>query len=269
MVRRGSREGPLSGLHPMVIVLALVMVGAFAAASATAAQEAPEARQTQYWFDYDPLRYLNDALDLRSEVGLRMNAEELGWTRATARIEFRERAGSIRFTGGLGTIYTANPGDRDRIELRPFQGAMARWPDGHTFRLDHYVRVEERFEWGASGGTDASARVRYRLRTEFGRAARRPGGSWRFLLHVESFTTFAGDAGQFDERGRFGIGIERSFNQKYRVRLDAIWQKSEDLFSRDNVVVSAHIGGWSWESLAKINGRIVEYVEEWLAEKEG
>lgn len=43
----------------------------------------------------------------------------------------------------------------------------------------------------------------------------------------------------------------------------------EDLFSRDNVVVSAHIGGWSWESLAKINGRIVEYVEEWLAEKKG
>ena len=41
----------------------------------------------------------------------------------------------------------------------------------------------------------------------------------------------------------------------------------EDLFSRDNVIVSAHIGGWSWESLSKINGKIVTYVEQWLDSK--
>ncbi|MEM7372169.1 MAG: NAD(P)-dependent oxidoreductase [Bacteroidota bacterium] len=39
----------------------------------------------------------------------------------------------------------------------------------------------------------------------------------------------------------------------------------EELFSRDNVIVTPHIGGWSWESLAEINGRIVQYVEDWLA----
>lgn len=39
----------------------------------------------------------------------------------------------------------------------------------------------------------------------------------------------------------------------------------EDLFARDNVVLSAHIGGWTWESLSNINGKIVEYVEEYAS----
>jgi len=36
----------------------------------------------------------------------------------------------------------------------------------------------------------------------------------------------------------------------------------ENLFHRHNVMLSPHIGGWTVESLANINGRIIEYIEE-------
>jgi D-3-phosphoglycerate dehydrogenase len=38
----------------------------------------------------------------------------------------------------------------------------------------------------------------------------------------------------------------------------------ENLFARENVLLSPHIGGWTRESLAQINGMIVGFVKDWL-----
>ena len=40
----------------------------------------------------------------------------------------------------------------------------------------------------------------------------------------------------------------------------------EDLFSRENVILSPHIGGWSWESKRNIDNMVLQYVNELLEE---
>ena len=51
------------------------------------------------------------------------------------------------------------------------------------------------------------------------------------LLHAEAFATLAGNAGQFDEKVRIGVGLEREFGVAWRARLDLTWQKVGALFS--------------------------------------
>jgi len=46
-----------------------------------------------------------------------------------------------------------------------------------------------------------------------------------------AFATVTGEAGQFDERFRLGLGIERGFGPKFRLRVDATWQKVGAPFS--------------------------------------
>lgn len=43
-------------------------------------------------------------------------------------------------------------------------------------------------------------------------------------------------------------------------------QAYQDLFSRDNVLITPHIGGWTWESKANIEGMILEIVKRHLAQ---
>ncbi|MEM7660328.1 MAG: NAD(P)-dependent oxidoreductase [Bacteroidota bacterium] len=61
-----------------------------------------------------------------------------------------------------------------------------------------------------------------------------------------------------------GAGLDVLENEKLHTLSEEQRSWYEDLFSRDNVILTPHIGGWSWESLAQINEKIVGYVKEWL-----
>jgi hypothetical protein len=114
----------------------------------------------------------------------------------------------------------------DRWEIRPFQGISATWPRS-PIRLDHYLRLEERFEFETTGWTlDASLRIRYRLQTQLLWSGVRGSAYWRILGHAEGFATITGEAGQFDEKLRIGLGVERGFGSKVRLRIDVTWQKT-------------------------------------------
>mgnify|MGYP001804890905 FL=1 len=39
----------------------------------------------------------------------------------------------------------------------------------------------------------------------------------------------------------------------------------QELFSRDNVLLSPHIGGWTHESLANINGMLLDFIDDLIA----
>ncbi len=47
----------------------------------------------------------------------------------------------------------------------------------------------------------------------------------------EAFLTVAGDAGQFRENVRLGLGIGREIGAAWSAWLDAVWQKTGRVFS--------------------------------------
>ena len=54
-------------------------------------------------------------------------------------------------------------------------------------------------------------------------------------------------------------------NEKMHLLSEAEKALYEDLFSRPNVMLSPHIGGWTFESLQNIDDMIIDAVKEVLA----
>ncbi len=186
----------------------------------------------QIWLDYNPVWALSSSLELYGDIGVRTELRERGWGRVVVRPSVRGPVGSFRWSGGVGGFFTGNETTANRIEVRPFQGIAATWPRRRIFHLEHYARLEERFEWETDEwGLDASLRFRYRLQTRYSFSGPLENASWQVLFHAEGFLTVAGNAGQFDEKVRIGAGLERAFGSGWRGRLDLTWQKVGALFS--------------------------------------
>ena len=57
-------------------------------------------------------------------------------------------------------------------------------------------------------------------------------------------------------------GLDVLENEKMSKLSEAERERLEWLFAKKNVIFTPHIGGWSHESLARINGRLVEAILE-------
>jgi hypothetical protein len=114
------------------------------------------------------------------------------WVRFVARPGVRGPVGPFRLAGGIGTFYRLNKTIADHLEIRPFQGIAATWPNTRRLRLQHYLRLEERFEWETADWTlAASLRTRYRLQLDYSFSGFASGSDWRVVLHIEGFLTLA------------------------------------------------------------------------------
>ena len=186
----------------------------------------------QIWLDYNPRWTWPSGLELFGDAGVRTELAERGWGRIVVRPGVRGPiGGGFRLVGGTGIFYTGGPNVADELEFRPFQGVGVTWPRGRV-RLDHYARLEERFQFAtATWNLATSLRFRHRLHTQIHWGGVRAGVHWRLLAHIEGFLTIAGEAGQFDEKVRVGIGVERGFGPRWRGRVDATWQKTGTIIS--------------------------------------
>jgi hypothetical protein len=209
---------------------AALLVGLLGGGSPLAAQTTV---YNQLWLDYNPQIALGAGHDLSGQIGWRTPLDEGEWSRWVLRAHVSERDGGFDWSAGAGMFYTRAEQAADLYEIRPFQGLRTKWPDGRFFRLDHYLRVEERLQWTSAGsGTDFSVRLRYRLQTEWAVSGFRDEASWRLILNAEAFGTMSSDRTPFGESSRLGVGIERGFPSAVRVRLDVIWQRAKGLFDR-------------------------------------
>ncbi len=219
--------------YPMISARARSMVSRFALVVAELGATAPptpasaqDEVSSQLWLDYNPRVIWPSSVELYGDIGLRTELESNGWGRLVVRPGVRGPVGPVRLSGGVGTFYTNNQDVANLLEFRPFQGVAWTWPAGRSVSLDHYVRLEERFEFETDDwNLDASLRVRYRLQTDYRFGALQTGASWRLIGHVEGFLTLTGDAGEFDEKFRIGFGVERGFVFGWRFRADFTWQK--------------------------------------------
>ncbi len=180
---------------------------------------------TQLWLDYNPRWTWPSGVELHAQLGVRSELEQTGWWRFVVVPGARGPVGPFRLSGGIGSWYTANELSSDRWEIRPFQGIAATWPSS-PIHLDHRLQLEERFEFEtADWSLNASFRIRYKLQPVFRWGGITGEAFWQLLLHIEGFLTVAGDASQFDERVRVGVGVERGFGSAWQLRADVTWQK--------------------------------------------
>jgi hypothetical protein len=104
--------------------------------------------------------------------------------------------------------------------------------------LEHYFRLEERFDFNtANWDSKISLRFRYRLLLvyKFG-AAVQHNRYWKIRAGGESFVTLTGDEGQFQERVRASVSLERSLRRGFAFRLEIYWQKEGLFFLSDESV---------------------------------
>jgi hypothetical protein len=177
--------------------------------------------ESQLWFDVSKLFPVRNDLSLGGDTGIRgmiLNDFFLAYVRPTAAVEVHDR---VSILGGVGLSYLFEDGPRDLIEIRPWGGVLARWPDFGQFGLRHYVRVEQRF-LRIQNEVDLSVlRLRYRL----GSVIPLPLG-WRgrgiyVPVAVELFLNAAGDEiVRFINQSRFVAGVGYRMNDSWRIELN-------------------------------------------------
>ncbi len=212
---------------PLSVVVFVMLAGA---AQSLSAQH--DDVSEQLWLQYVPRWVFPSNLELVGDFGFRTEFGEQDWRRVIVRPSLRTPVGSFRLSGGVGGFFTSHDRFENRFEIRPFQGIAATWPSRRILGFDHYLRAEERFQWG--GGTETtnvSIRLRYRLRTQYALPGPQGRPPWRVRAVGEAFLTVVGDAGQFRETARLGLGIGREFGNAWGVWLDATWQKIGRVFT--------------------------------------
>jgi len=227
VLEQNSAPARRRGVEALLVVVFIISVGV---AGSVSAQDDDVSQQI--WLDYNPIWFLTDSLVLYGDVGVRTELGEQGWGKFVVRPSIRGWVGKFRWSGGIGSFITANKSAPDDIEIRPFQGITGLWPRRRIFHIEHYVRLEERFEWETDEWSlDASLRLRYRLQTRYSFSGPLEDAQWEVLFHGEAFITLAGNAGQFDEKWRVGAGLEVKMGAAWRSRLDLTWQKLGSPFS--------------------------------------
>jgi hypothetical protein len=205
------------------VAAVLLLLGA---CSAAVAQEGEAELSEQLWLDYNPRWTDRSHREIFGDIGVRTAFGDNEWVRFVVRPGIRGPVGPFRLAGGIGTFYRLNREGADRLELRPFQGIAATWPKGRRLRLQHYLRLEERFVWETADWTlDFSLRARYRLQVDHSFSGFASGSDWRLVFHMELFVTLAGNEGLLDEQFRVGVGVGRNVGSVLRVRADFTWEK--------------------------------------------
>ena len=204
----------------------------------------PEVRANtseQIWIDYNPSWWPKENLEVFGDVGVRTELDNDDWWMLVVRPSLRVPYKNVRFTAGVGNFYTFHDVLADRWEVRPFQGVETTWPAGQRFSLEHYLRLEERFDFNTETWNSlSSARLRYQLLANYWLSAFQEDRVWSVLASAEGFMKLAGDDNIRQEQARVTAGIQRDMGMKRRLAIEVSWQQ-ETLFFRPNDPINEFI----------------------------
>ncbi len=154
-------------------------------------------------------------------------------------------AGSIvDLTGGIGFYYTMQEIIPNSFELRLWQGVKVHWPTMGRFNIDHYARLEQRFNHslGIIDPWSIVMRSRYRLNVIF--PINNPGIIDRTLymrVNAELFWDMGKSIEErFVNKNRYAMGLGYRFNPKWRLELYYLAEQSQ-AFSEEGFKVNSHI----------------------------
>ena len=192
----------------------------------------------QIWLDYNPSYRLNEKVDVYGDIGARTVFPN-EWYRFVVGPSVRYRRPKLILNKlyykeeihlGIRFFFTANKSFSNRFEIRPFQGYKLSWPNRPLIVLQHYVRLEERFDIETSNWINTfGLRFRYeaKLTLKF-------KGDWiafnrRLFLPIsmEVFGNLKG-AQQFNDVVRITPGIGYEFSPALKAELDFSYHYTRD-----------------------------------------
>ena len=185
----------------------------------------------QIWIDVNPSYYFDPHKKLYGSIGVRKQLEDDGWSRLVLQPGYRTKLPRRLFLSvGLDNFFTFNPSTANQWELRPVQALDLAWPRGEL-PLRHRFRLEERFDFNTeTWSTNTSLRLRYKLNASYRFATIEHNRFWQVSAGGEAFFTITGTEGQFQERSRLTLGVDRSLDLDIHFRFELTWQYESPLF---------------------------------------
>ncbi len=204
----------------------------------------------QIWLDYNPSYNFSEKLDFYGDIGARTVFPN-EWYRFVVGPSVRYKKPKLFFNKlyykeelhfGIKFYFTANKNFPNRLEIRPFQGYKLYWPNRPRLVLQHYVRLEERFDielpkWINTFGI----RVRYRAKLTL-----KFKGDWLSFndglylpVRMEVFWNLKG-AQQFNDVVRITPGIGYEFSSTWKAEFGLAYHYTrntiEDNFATNDIV---------------------------------
>ncbi len=215
-----------------------------------AQDEAENSLTEQIWLDYNPDFSLSEKLDGYGEIGAR-TAFPNEWYRFVVGPSVRFKRPKLilpklyykeELHFGIKFYFTANKSFSNRLEIRPFQGYKLSWPNRPLIVLQHYVRLEERFDIETSNWINTfGLRLRYEAKLTLKLKGDLIAFNKRLYIpiSIEGFWNLKG-VKQFNDVVRITPGIGYEFSKSWKAEFDLSYHYTrnsvEDNFATNDIV---------------------------------
>lgn len=188
----------------------------------------------QGWLDYNATYHHSSKFKVYGDVGGRNISPNI-WKKYYIRSAIsyfqswqtkRGKRITLTYHFGLGTFFTNYTSIPNHLEIRPFQGINLQWPTFKRLQINHYVRLEEQFEY-FNDTWDFGLRARYMLSGIFhwNREAWNTFNNFYLPFNIEFFWNIT-SASLSNDLIRITPGLGYTFNLKWKVEFSTIYQRT-------------------------------------------
>lgn len=211
-----------------------------------AATSAGSPQSKQLWGAVELTENISEQWDLANTISWRQSLGETDWRRALVQASAIYSVGIFKFTGTGALFYTTGEKHPNILEIRPWQGISAKFPDWKRLALVHFLRFEERFQL-EEGAWSFSPRIRYEISTRIAISHRTlDDATLYFYGALEWLNNFNRPLKErFANTQASSAGIGYQFSQKSS--LEAIYEADVTDNIRENILdVDVHIIRIRW-----------------------
>ncbi len=228
--------------------LLIVCVAATFAAGFARPSVAGDAKSYQFWIDLNRHWYINNKAEFYGDYGYRIVDYDTNAWRLYGRPSVRYHINKqYEAQGGVGVFYTSYEYQSNRLEIRPFQAFVVRWPNFELLSLQSKFRLEERFyyfiddkEW------EFNLRFRYQIATNLPLKRGVKENFFFVPLKAEWFWDIGDEVYDYHPAEmRFDTGLGYVFKNFWTLEFHFIFQRSrsgaDDTFKIDDLVFRLQI----------------------------
>ena len=204
----------------------------------------PSEPSTQAWYYLHNTVFIHERISYVHDIGFRHAFPVNYLWRVYYRPSLRFAAGDhLDIFGGAALFNTREKGVQSSLEIRPWQAVRIEWPVSPRLRVDHFIRLEERFfNRPGETGSDPALRARYRLNFVL---PLNKAGMRNNTLYLKSNAEFfyqipLQDSGEQMFHRRFGLGLGYRFDPRWTTELIYVFTNTSRV-PFDDIVYPVHV----------------------------